>query len=325
MHRSARAKVSRLPFSFRSFFLFASLPLQMLFLRAGRKSIARAITPRAKQQRRLLTTTALGTLYETHCLQSLVALLPGLQLEKVGGAGDRGVDLRGWLRLNQLDRATGSNDAVSDESLRVVVQCKSTNAASSKKLGPVVLREVEGVLLRHRYQTEDALEQQEDSISSTDEAPQSISPPPSPRTSASSHPVLAILCSSSGFSRQTALQAMNQVEGNLMLVHLALPGSVPLYDALGLLSSDPAHEHHREAIETEASHIEDSYVNGKTSEEPSSEELLLRRPLSVMLSNSLQRATGPFKGQLTIATQRMLVADAVSERPVLSWRGKQIG
>lgn len=113
-----------------------------------------------------------------------------------------------------------------------------------------------------------------------------------------------------------------------MLVHLPLPSAVPLYAAMGLLeqtqTSHSQQHHHEEALEREASDIEDGYVNGKT-QEGSPQDVALRKPLSVMLSNSLQRATGPLKGQLTIATQRMLVADAVSERPVLSWRGKLLG
>lgn len=97
------------------------------------------------------SSTALGTAYEHHCLRFLSS--PPLSLSgllRVGGAGDKGVDLRGWWDLPAS--AIGSDGMIGMEQewtrsrsrrrTPVVVQCK----AESRALGPRVVRELEGVL-----------------------------------------------------------------------------------------------------------------------------------------------------------------------------------
>ncbi|KAL3495999.1 hypothetical protein BJX62DRAFT_146338 [Aspergillus germanicus] len=77
------------------------------------------------------TTTYQGTLYEYIVQKHLRT--SGFSLHRVGGRSDLGVDLTGTWHV-------GSNP-VADPSVRVVVQCKGLKA----KLGPNVVREVEGV------------------------------------------------------------------------------------------------------------------------------------------------------------------------------------
>lgn len=75
-----------------------------------------------------------GRTFEDETLEALRALDPGLELEVVGGAGDRGIDLRGcW----QLPEPAGL--------LRMAVQCKGS---SRRPVGPAPVRDFSGALLR---------------------------------------------------------------------------------------------------------------------------------------------------------------------------------
>lgn len=64
-----------------------------------------------------------------------------MDLQKVGGKGDSGVDLRGWWHLPPLG---SESDSVGGRRrrIRVIAQCK----AESKTMGPRVVRELEGTL-----------------------------------------------------------------------------------------------------------------------------------------------------------------------------------
>ncbi|KDN45583.1 hypothetical protein K437DRAFT_218340, partial [Tilletiaria anomala UBC 951] len=62
-----------------------------------------------------------------------------MNLVRSGGAGDKGIDLKGWWKLPS--RESSSAQA---ENVRVLVQCK----AEAKKLGPRTLRELEGSMHR---------------------------------------------------------------------------------------------------------------------------------------------------------------------------------
>jgi hypothetical protein len=95
--------------------------------------------------------TALGTAYELATLAFLSR--PPLSLSgllRVGGANDRGVDLRGWwdmpvVRDDEMRGTLGrKRDSLKRSKKRwsVVVQCK----AEAKKLGPGVVRELEGAV-----------------------------------------------------------------------------------------------------------------------------------------------------------------------------------
>lgn len=178
---------------------------------------------------RLLSTSALGTLYESHCLRSLEALLPGrLALQRIGGRGDRGVDLTGWWYVppRQEDDGAGQHEdgngttatgtTVVPQRVRVLVQCKATLSAT-KKLGPVILREMEGVVGRYRRGGDDVEQEREQQGSSIE----ARSSPPS-----SSPALLAVICSSSGFSKATNVQVSALSGVNFLLVHLPLPDEV---------------------------------------------------------------------------------------------------
>ena len=105
-----------------------------------------------------------GAAYELACLRTLESWM-GMKLHRTGGAGDRGVDLRGWW-------APGPSGA---DAYRVLVQCK----AEKRPVGPATVRELEGTLLRAGW-----VEQRAQT------APVSL---------------FAILASASGFSKQTLL------------------------------------------------------------------------------------------------------------------------
>lgn len=63
------------------------------------------------------------------------------RLIRVGGAGDKGVDLRGWWQPSGLRNEPPSGSGSRAPSWPVVVQCK----AESRRLGPGIVRELEGV------------------------------------------------------------------------------------------------------------------------------------------------------------------------------------
>lgn len=322
-----------------------------------------------------LTTHALGTLYEAHCLASLQRLIPGLTLQQVGGAGDRGVDLRGWIQPADLAAAASASSSSSSPSqsqssgsgeeeeshrsgerrVRVVVQCKATNRQKEKKLGPVILRELEGVMGRITRSLRDGEDTQEDvevglgveGSAVAEAAPKrNVSPEPSgsvPPTLTSTS-ILAILCSSSGFSKQTMLQATNQVEGNVMLVHLPLPEEVSRRLALeGLtIGDDPQASQSREEIASASA----SASSSETSPDPTSaqaasatvevtqKETAVMRPISILLSSKLRTGTSgrsrgsarqrdPLAGRLSVGTRRSL-EEGGGEAPFLLWDGMEI-
>ncbi|RDW90363.1 uncharacterized protein DSM5745_02138 [Aspergillus mulundensis] len=81
------------------------------------------------------TTTYQGTIYEYTVQSHLRA--SAFSLHRVGGKSDLGIDLTGTWHV-------GANPVI-DPPVRVIVQCKATKA----KLGPHVVRELEGVTARH--------------------------------------------------------------------------------------------------------------------------------------------------------------------------------
>jgi len=80
-----------------------------------------------------------------------------MSLTQVGGAGDGGVDLRGWWTIPGSSCSSSSSSSSRSGSaigstgtgvrhLRVLGQCK----AERKALGPRVVRELEGVMAHQR-------------------------------------------------------------------------------------------------------------------------------------------------------------------------------
>lgn len=117
-----------------------------------------------------------GAAYELACQRTLKTWL-GMQLDRTGGSGDRGVDLRGWWAPGQ----TG------DDAYRVVVQCK----AAKKAVGPVFVRELEGTLLRAGWKE--------------------------PRPDTTPVPLFAVLASSSGFTQHALLHMRSSPMPMLLL------------------------------------------------------------------------------------------------------------
>ena len=108
----------------------------------------------------------------------------GMELERTGGAGDRGIDLRGWWSPPSL---TTAQQATPDR-IRIVAQCKCQDEGG-KKMGPVLVREMEGVVFRASL------------------PPSSLSVPPTEANEDGEEaPLAGIILSSSGFSKQALLQ-----------------------------------------------------------------------------------------------------------------------
>lgn len=119
------------------------------------------------------SSVARGTRYELLC-RSVLHEIFGMHLERTGGAGDRGIDLRGWWQPPPLSPSTPTAPRI-----RIVAQCKCQDEGG-KKMGPVLVREMEGVLFRASS--------------------------PSPSESEEGERTAGIILSSSGFSKQALLQ-----------------------------------------------------------------------------------------------------------------------
>lgn len=135
------------------------------------------------------SSTARGTRYELLCRDVLHQLF-GMELTRTGGAGDRGVDLRGWWEPKTVP------DQKASKRIRVLAQCKCQDEGG-KKMGPVLVREVEGVVFRAASPSQPASPTgtgNADSANDVDLA------------SDDDAPVAGIILSSSGFSKQALLQ-----------------------------------------------------------------------------------------------------------------------
>lgn len=127
-----------------------------------------------------MSTVARGTAYEHACLSLLRSWLK-MDIYRTGGAHDQGRDLCGWWS----PYATNETDAHAHERIRVIAQCK----AESRALGPSVVREMEGTLLRATWEA---------------------------KTTA----LVGVMASHSGFSKQAKMY-MRSSRLPLMFLHLA--------------------------------------------------------------------------------------------------------
>lgn len=142
------------------------------------------------------STHALGVAFEIASLDFLRKAPLSLELAHVGGAGDGGIDLRGWwIPPNFLRTLMAPNGKATEKTAtfergryKVICQCK----AESRKLGPRALRELEGTVI-----AQDELQKE---------------------TKAT--PTIAMLVSQSGFSAATVQRARSS-SLPLSLVHLA--------------------------------------------------------------------------------------------------------
>ena len=102
------------------------------------------------------TTVDIGRAFELHSLRFLNEKLH-MSLTQVGGAGDGGVDLRGWWNvpapsttsariLSEPGSDPRAGTIAGIRKLRVLGQCK----AERKALGPRAVRELEGVMAHQR-------------------------------------------------------------------------------------------------------------------------------------------------------------------------------
>lgn len=125
-----------------------------------------------------------------------------MDLIRIGGKGDEGVDLMGWWWLPDSTFRDGDHGQEAEEGplapdgwrrLRVFGQCK----AEKRKAGPKYVREMEGVVYRHL----EALSQNS-------------------HTDASRYPVIALLVSLSGFSIG-AVRRANASSVPFFLLHIS--------------------------------------------------------------------------------------------------------
>ncbi|PWN50021.1 hypothetical protein IE53DRAFT_387699 [Violaceomyces palustris] len=311
---------------------------------------------------------ARGTSFE-HLSLTLLNQNFGMELERVGGAGDKGIDLKGWWDLTSLLLAQaepqasqrvssggggGGAAAGGPKRLRVIAQCKCLDP--SRKLGPSVVREIEGVL--HR-----ALTVPSGGLSNRSSSPSPSSPQSSP-SSDDQHPVagsergqnvvggepggggmglVGALLSSSGFSKQATLQARSS-SFPLLLIHIQSLPEAYIMDHLEMVdkasnyqaTSPPPPREKRTtptspSKSTKSNRLEEMVKDGD-------------RFLSVIWNDALASTRGPLQGRMEFRFQRDLrsyrkgsvggtakdqVTDYKEEdgrvgRPVLYWDGKKL-
>ena len=140
-----------------------------------------------------------GTAYELACMTTLHGWL-GMQLYRTGGAGDRGIDLSGWWephKLGPVDSTRSGTISKNPSRIRILVQCK----AESRQVGPNVVRELEGTMIRALW---DKIQAQNQIRAET------------PASAA----VVGIIASQSGFSKHAMLH-MRSSKLPMLCLHLA--------------------------------------------------------------------------------------------------------
>ncbi|PKI82585.1 hypothetical protein MVES1_003865 [Malassezia vespertilionis] len=145
--------------------------------------------------------TTRGTAYELACLHKLQTWL-GMCIYRTGGAGDRGIDLCGWW--SPLVLRSEARTSIHDR-MRVLVQCK----AEAKPVGPGIVRELEGTLIRAVWDKLVPLE--------------AVALPGAEEDvpiAARDAPLLGVLTSVSGFSKHALLHARSS-RIPMLLLHLA--------------------------------------------------------------------------------------------------------
>jgi hypothetical protein len=110
---------------------------------SSHSSLSTFLTYAARTNLDRTSTTFAGTYYE-YATQTILRRY-GFNLDRVGGRGDRGVDLRGsWRIATGPEETTGVKTAEHKTELEipVIVQCKRLKS----KVGPNLIRELEGAL-----------------------------------------------------------------------------------------------------------------------------------------------------------------------------------
>lgn len=296
------------------------------------------------------STVARGTAFE-HFSSLLLNRRFGIQLQRVGGAGDRGIDLKGWWYIpSEEPKSRGKREGSEEENpnsiiqggrrkrLRVIAQCK----AEAKKLGPVIIREFEGTL--HRAELQDRLSRNH-SITSSATLETTHQDQGSSRTESNDDEsvrtdsrIIGILLSSSGFSKQSALQAMSS-PNPLLLIHLEAPDP-KLHAALtdhfeaqdqdfpssqSSSNSELMSEARKEKPGRKKKELDDQKTSKKKGP-----TLILETPvcLSVMANQAFLSRNGALQGRMDIRWERIAgLKDKAVEgngRPLLYWDGKRV-
>ncbi|GAC96604.1 hypothetical protein PHSY_004187 [Pseudozyma hubeiensis SY62] len=149
-----------------------------------------AIPPSSDKPQEAESSVARGTRYELLC-GALLKQMFGMELERSGGAGDRGIDLRGWWQPPSIHPSAAETDSSRQRRIRIVAQCKCQDEGG-KKMGPVLVREMEGVIFRASSPSPTSTK----ASGTVDGATIDVH----------NAPLAGILLSSSGFSKQALLQ-----------------------------------------------------------------------------------------------------------------------
>lgn len=227
-----------------------------------------------------LATVHKGTAFEERSRAILRTHL-SMDLHRVGGKSDKGIDLRGWwwipvldvskAQLTQTPQLEAANDLKSDylynrprQRVRVLAQCK----AEKKKFGPKYIREMMGTAYNHMLSTELSGGTSPDAPFDSENGIVSGKNP---------SPLVALLISESPFTEES-IQAVQSCPIPFLLFYIP-PVSV-LADAAQSLE------------QTEREH-----------------------PIASIYPNpSLTSRTGPFKGQVEVRWQYPLQTSEGAER-----------
>lgn len=175
------------------------------------ESILSSFEQEGEKQRNKMSTVQRGTTYEEHVKSFLQNTFPRMDLMRIGGAHDGGIDLTGWWWSPLSKKFTEKFDRI-----RITVQCKS----EARKLGPRHVREMHGTMIAIQ-RSGSPIEPEELSAIPAQSVLESSTNVPS-RSNHDRVPAMAVLASSSGFSKQCLMQAFS-AEFPLLLVHLLFP------------------------------------------------------------------------------------------------------
>ncbi|KAG8866278.1 hypothetical protein FRC20_008871 [Serendipita sp. 405] len=150
------------------------------------------------EQDRPKSTVRVGTEFELRSLKLLRENL-SMDLSRVAGPGDGGVDLIGWWWLPRLPHLPSDDSGGTSKvtRIRVLAQCK----AEKSKLGPHYVREMEGVMYRllHTHKMPSTGIEEADPSPLEREVANSLQP----------MPTVAMLASLSPFTNKAVLRAMS--------------------------------------------------------------------------------------------------------------------
>ncbi|KAH6906205.1 hypothetical protein BKA70DRAFT_1291001 [Coprinopsis sp. MPI-PUGE-AT-0042] len=204
-------------------------------------TLVSAGTPRTKQ-----STVSLGTSFELYSLHTLNQHF-SMDLRRVGGKDDGGVDLVGWWWVpvrggNEIGEGEGGGTVGEKKNrrrIRVIAQCK----AEKKKMGPGRVRELEGVVFRLASESGGAHSGMglagdvEASIGRSETDTGELSEVRGDYGKGAT-PIVALLISSSPFTKATVLRAHSSPIP-MFLLHLPIEDSTILDTTLDTNTSAP--------------------------------------------------------------------------------------